>query len=368
MQKLNFLIVLSLIYLLIFSTVSAQNLNAEIILPSSVRTNDLIPIVVKVCNNDQSINTSINGSFQLITNIAALEDNLIKIKHGKGSKTTKVLAEESFTISIESLNGQTTVLVQNESPVSNQNGQIAADSKWTSDSIYHIVGDIILPPGIKLTIEEGTKIYLDEKVNIIINGSLQIKGSSEKPVIFQPFDSEKFWGGIRILNGSDSSFCTNGFFLFGGGNEQFVFGHSNSQPVLFAENSIVNVYNSYILDNPGKAFGGSFSIIKINNCLISRCDTGGEYENSSLNITRTWFVDFPSDDGIPVDDDNDASYFYGVHPSLPGPSIINNCVFIKGKDDGIDHNSANLEIKNCRIEGFYHEGIAASEYKQPYCI
>jgi hypothetical protein len=33
---------------------------------------------------------------------------------------------------------------------------------------------------------------------------------------------------------------------------------------------------------------------------------------------------------------------------------------VTGKDDGIDHNGANLLIRGCRIEGFDNEGIAAS--------
>jgi len=79
-----------------------------------------------------------------------------------------------------------------------------------------------------------------------------------------------------------------------------------------------------------------------------------------VKITDTWYIDIPDGDGLIADDDNDAGYFYGIHPEIPGPSMLTNCFFVTGEDDGIDHNGANINIENCWIEDFIHEGIAAS--------
>jgi hypothetical protein len=349
-----------LLFVLVKGNLSAQNLNAEIIMPGVVESADLVSIIVRVKNADQSINTFTNGVFQILSVNAILENPMIKIKRGVGSITTHIFASDNFTISVEGLLGQKTISVQNDLPISNQSGEISENTLWMKDSIYYISEDLTILPTAKLTIESGVRVCLEEKVNLIVQGNIQINGILEEPVMFRPYVPEKPWGGIRMLYSNDSSNIHYGFFTLGGNNDQYIFGHSNSQPVLLADHSVLNISNSFFIDNPGKALGGLVSVISINNCLISRCDTGGEYDDCNLNVLETYFIDFPSDDGIPVDDDNDAIYVYGVYPAAPGPSIIDKCTFITGKDDGVDHNGSVLEVGNCWIEGFYHEGIAVS--------
>jgi len=105
--------------------------------------------------------------------------------------------------------------------------------------------------------------------------------------------------------------------------------------------------------------GSHSSFISISGCVVSRCDTGGEFAVSTVNINNSYIIDIPNNDGTFQDDDNDGFYFNGAHPSGE-PSIIENSFFITGKDDAIDHNAGKLEIKNCWIENFAHEGIACS--------
>jgi hypothetical protein len=329
-------------------------------MPGLVKSDDQISMVVKVRNADQTINNSVNGVFHISAVNASLENSLIKIKRGVGSTTTNIFASDTIVVSINSLTGQKTVLVQNDIPISRQNGEIYQNTVWIKDSIYRIDEDITILPTAKLTIESGVRIYVEEKVNFIIQGSIQINGSLQAPVVFQPVNIEKPWGGLRFINSSDSSTINYSFFTYGGNNEEYIYGHSNSQPIIFADHSVLNINNSFIIDNPGKAVGGLASSFKINNCVFSRCDTGGEYDDCSLNMSKTYFIDMPSDDGIPIDDDNDAIYVYGVYPFASNSSVIDDCTFITGKDDGIDHNGSILEVRNSWIEGFYHEGIAAS--------
>lgn len=115
----------------------------------------------------------------------------------------------------------------------------------------------------------------------------------------------------------------------------------------------------YLLDNPGKAFGFTNSSVSITSSLITRCDTGGEFKYCTVSIEESAFLDIPNGDNTEVDDDNDALY---LDHQLEGgfDSSIRNCIFITGKDDGIDHAGASVVIADCVIEDFDNEGIAAS--------
>ena len=124
--------------------------------------------------------------------------------------------------------------------------------------------------------------------------------------------------------------------------------------------------NCYIIDNPGKALGIDAGVVRMDSCLISRCDTGGEFNHTLVLMNGCYFIDMPNGDGIEIDDDNDCLYL--LNPWINGDdlSTITNSVFSTGKDDGIDHNGANVYVSNCVIEGFCNEGIATSSNNNIY--
>jgi hypothetical protein len=117
------------------------------------------------------------------------------------------------------------------------------------------------------------------------------------------------------------------------------------------------------MDNPGKAMGAKAAVVKLKDCLITRCDTGGELVETLAQIRTSHFLDMPSEHGVFVDDDNDCLYLKGEYVDGSGDkpaSLVEGCVFAVGKDDGIDHNGANVVVNDCSMEGFAHEGIACS--------
>lgn len=77
---------------------------------------------------------------------------------------------------------------------------------WTKGSVHEIKGDIIIPEGKSLTIEEGVTVLMDAtaKPEIIIKGNLYSLGTAESPVKFTVSDAYrtdankfgKLWGGI----------------------------------------------------------------------------------------------------------------------------------------------------------------------------
>lgn len=68
---------------------------------------------------------------------------------------------------------------------------------WTKNSTYHITGDIIIPEGQSLTIEEGTKVIFDAdaKPEVIVKGNLYCLGTAAAPITFTvPDDKKQQWG------------------------------------------------------------------------------------------------------------------------------------------------------------------------------
>ncbi|MBL7033402.1 MAG: right-handed parallel beta-helix repeat-containing protein, partial [Candidatus Delongbacteria bacterium] len=76
-------------------------------------------------------------------------------------------------------------------------GHISGNSTWTSaGSPYRISGTLTVDPGVKLVIEPGVEVQLEERAGITIHGTLQARGSSSLLIHFLPADEETHWGHI----------------------------------------------------------------------------------------------------------------------------------------------------------------------------
>jgi len=325
----------------------------ELITPDRIKNGDELPMVIRA----DEASSGITQLIKLSSNNAYLEEEMLSIRKGTGSLTTVITANEAFTISTNNYNFAKEIELVESYPEIEYSGSIQNNiEKWDTSFDRIITSDLTIPYGAELIIEAGTNIKLLENVNIHIYGDLTINGTKESPVLFTSKESDYYWGGV-ILNDSSAkiNYC---FFIKGGGDSSYNFGHSNSQPVIKMNNSEVEILNSFIIDNIGKAFGSSDSVIRIEDCLISRCDTGGEFHRSITKIYSSHVLELPAAGNYI--DDNDGFYFYHQYSGSAEPSEVKNCFIIDGKDDGIDQNSANLNIENCWIEDFMHEGIATS--------
>jgi len=332
---------------------------AEIISPPRIRSKDYFPVVVFALKNNIEIDPRISNKFRFQSKNAVLENDLISLKKGAGCLLTKVQTSADFKITIEKFTGQKKIMVVDTIPVKSYAGTIDKPIEiWANQYDHHITGDLKIATGTELRIKQGARIFLDDRVNLTINGTLLVEGTKDKPVQFISKNWEAPWGGIAINNSTGSlKYC---FFINGGADDNRIFGHSNSQPILKADDSEISLVHCYFFDNVGKALGANRARMNLHNCLISRCDTGGEFHYSVVQISNSYVLDIPNDDTIFIDDDNDGFYFADVYPDSDEPSRVENCYIITGKDDAIDHNKARLEINNCWLEDFIHEGIAGS--------
>jgi len=327
--------------------------------PQWIEAESTILPVSLVFYRDGNIDPLVNQSFTIAATGADIDLYSIRIRNGAGTLSLAVSTLNSFEINLPELGISRQIELRKDLPILDLAGTLNTFHKLTRDTVYRISGDLLIPEGKILQADPGSLILIDESCNILVSGNIHLLGSTEQAIVIKSVNKSSFWGGIELTNVNDTCQFMNCFFVQGGNDPNKVFGHSDSQAVVMAVNSKLNIRNSYFFDNPGKALGSKESYINISNSIISRCDTGGEFVNSVVTITNTSVLEIPDSDGIIEDDDNDGFYFSGVHTSGEN-SLIAGCIFSTGEDDGIDHNGAKLRVEDCRIENFHHEGIACS--------
>lgn len=336
----------------------SQNATGRIVSPSTVSGEGTLPVIYTLFDDDGRLSKFYTSELQVQSSIFPAAPTIM-VNCGSGSASLDYVADNDFEITI---NGTSRVItVRQNWPTISYEGEITTSEVWDDSIIRQITNDLVIAAGVTLTIGAGSKIVLDEDVNIIVHGQLIVHGTAESPVVFTNHAAGTAWGGIRLSHATTGSSFVHTIFTGGGGNEDYVFGHSNSQAVVFSIGTGLNFNNCYFIDNPGKGIGGVACQISITNSVFNRCDMGAEFQSCVVNIDDSHFSEIPDGDGIPEDDDNDCLYFYHYLNTMPdSPTVVSNSVFCIGEDDAIDHNEAKLIIENCFINGFENEGIAAS--------
>jgi hypothetical protein len=236
---------------------------------------------------------------------------------------------------------------------------LVSEQNWASDVIHHVTGDLAIDGALRIA--PSTAIVIAPGANIEVSGAITAQGTEEYPIVFTA-SSEAPWGGIRLI-GHETSEMSHVFLTHGGGDTSKSFGHSDSQPLIRLKAGRLIMNSGAIMDSPGKAFGCTTARLELEDVLVARVDTGGELDRCALELHGGHISEIPDGDGLAEDDDNDGIYLLGVYldgNEMPVRSVIADSFFFMGEDDGIDHNDAFVRVERTWIEGFAHEGIAAS--------
>jgi subtilisin family serine protease len=91
-----------------------------------------------------------------------------------------------FTLNVvaDGLLSTLTFTVTTESQAVNVSGVISADTVWTNDRTYHVTGNVLVNPGVTLTIQAGTVVKFDSAKLLAVRGTLIADGTSDRPILF----------------------------------------------------------------------------------------------------------------------------------------------------------------------------------------
>jgi len=280
-----------------------------------------------------------------------------RIKRGVGSVSIPVAQGEqalridnrSFPVSTISLNAAPLIL----------SGVVAADKHYPAGSYIHVPGDLTIPEGITISIGSGSFLSIAPEVNILNEGHLYFSGSAGSPVTVTCSEEKKYWGGYigsssgNRVEATHTIFCRSGFHM----GEEYNYGHGRRQALFYSENGELALDHCYIIDHIGQIFYPVSCELELSDCLIQRAKTGGQLNDSELQMDRCVFSDFPDDSNEYRDDDNDGLYLNRTN------AVITNSMFMYAKDDGLDSGASGggeVVINNCRFEANFHEGAALS--------
>lgn len=169
--------------------------------------------------------------------------------------------------------------------------EIAKDLAWNNTKSKVIYGNLKITNGAKLSVSEGTKIYLHKNANIIIDSGSQltIDGSLEHEVLIRgdrhetKYDSlPGNWNQIHLA--TNASAKINHLVIKGGNNAFYL-----------EENAHLNIFNSKIYNF---LYGGIYSVggnvegknLAINNCGTSDliAEYGGNYDFTHCTFANYW--------------------------------------------------------------------------------
>ncbi|MFA6341255.1 MAG: right-handed parallel beta-helix repeat-containing protein [Fibrobacteraceae bacterium] len=71
-----------------------------------------------------------------------------------------------------------------------------------SKSPYLLENSVVLPATDSLIIEAGVEVFMSGYAKLLLRGSVQILGTSQKPVAFRNADSSDSWNGVHFATGS----------------------------------------------------------------------------------------------------------------------------------------------------------------------
>ncbi|MBL7178161.1 MAG: S8 family serine peptidase [Desulfobacteraceae bacterium] len=89
----------------------------------------------------------------------------------------------------------------------NVSGEITENTTWTSDKLWIVTGNVLVPIGVTLTVEPGTKVAFEDDKQLIVRGTLNAAGTKDNRITFtsNSLAINPRWGGIRLFDYANMS-------------------------------------------------------------------------------------------------------------------------------------------------------------------
>lgn len=247
------------------------------------------------------------------------------------------------------------------------NGQSIENNTILTDTRPYLIFNYLhVPEGKTLTIKENAKLYFHANANLIVDGNLKIKGTTEKPVILrgdrfdcmQDVDKTPYdflpaqWGSIYLQSPAGQHEIENAV-IRGGTMGILLVGTSNIYPKLLLKNSTIHTTRQYgILSQNGD--------LTVENCEISNCGSsciailGGKSKVAHTTIANYYEWNARTEPSVLIANyfqDNTLVYLFPIQTAIFENSIIfgNHANEITLQKDSYG-SLFNVLISNCLIK------------------
>ncbi len=279
----------------------------------------------------------------------------------------------NYNAAIHSLSTPKTINIEASTTWVTKSGTINSDTNWGTNARIHVNAELIIAAGAELTIGAGSVIKIDPDLEIIVDGSIDVNGTSAEPVTFTTDDRNVAWGGFLFENGTTPSIGNFSWTIMtasGGSDIEWLrnSGHGGShrleQPLLYLGNGAdVTLTDCYLIDHVGQAGRGKGdSNLTMERCLVQQFVSCGQYNGGRVDISDSALLEFPAWDAPFTDLDNDGLYMVG------GAHFFTNTIIGWALDDGLDAGSGiggDVTLIGCWLESSYHEAMAWSTNNPP---
>ena len=227
---------------------------------------------------------------------------------------------------------------------------ISADTRLEkSHSPYYAASTINVSAEAKLQMEAGVSILMPEKASIVIQGTLLIEGSKENPVIVKPNEYAQRWGGLCLVNASDTSHIA--YLNLTGATKGIDF--SRDRAAISAYNSNI-ILDNVVIENCQAPFFAQYGCITIKNCRFFSRSAGDLINIKQAKSALVENCDLQGNDQFDSD---------GIdYDQLPSGIIRGNRIynFYGFNSDAIDlgEGSQNIVITNNIIYNIDDKGVS----------